>query len=366
MNTIATRTLLGVGIVALLSACNNDNNDNFQSSSPIPNNVVDVASKTANLSTLVSAVQYASNNNDLVNTLQRQPNLTVFAPSNAAFEALAAELQVTDENNDGSRNALDLLTNKYRDTVRSVLQYHILNQELSSADLRNRLNKAITNPNGGLLFVKQTQTNALQIQDGRNRTSNIETPDVDVGNGTVHIIDKVLLPADKTIVATAQATPALSNLVSAIQFASDSQNILQVLGTASSSPTLTVFAPNNTAFDNLAKALACDNNATFASYIAANATNTAVKDTVRDVLRYHVLADQARLSGDFTSGQVLNTLLPSKTSTVNNAVTGITDFTNSTSNFDLNNINILTNNGTVHVIDRVLLPITPPTCATVN
>lgn len=359
MNKTLTATVLGVSIAVMLSGCNNDNDNdnNFQSASPIANNVVEVASKTANLSTLVSAVQFASNNNDLVNTLQRQSNLTVFAPSNAAFEALAAELQVTDENNDGSRNALDLLSAKYRDTVRSVLQYHILNQDLSSADLRTRLNKAITNPNGGLLFVKQIQTNTLQIQDGRNRSTNVETADVDVGNGTVHIIDRVLLPADKTIVATAQATSDLSDLVAALQFASNSNDLVNVLNNAGA---YTVFAPTNAAFENLASTLGVtdsNNNGRRFDDLIANPNNKAL---VRQVLQYHVLGltDPVRLSGDFSANQTLATSLPDKSLTINADVTGVTDFTGGTSRFvGANSINILASNGAVHLIDRVLLPV---------
>jgi uncharacterized surface protein with fasciclin (FAS1) repeats len=54
--------------------------------------IVDVASKTPSLSSLVAALGFASNNNDLVKLLSKRGAYTVFAPNNDAFDALAAEL----------------------------------------------------------------------------------------------------------------------------------------------------------------------------------------------------------------------------------------------------------------------------------
>ena len=54
------------------------------------------------------------------------------------------------------------------------------------------------------------------ITDGRNRTANITTTDRDGGNGVIHVIDKVILPANKDIVATAQGISDFSTLVDAV------------------------------------------------------------------------------------------------------------------------------------------------------
>ncbi|MFX8024180.1 fasciclin domain-containing protein, partial [Acinetobacter baumannii] len=74
-----------------------------------------------------------------------------------------------------------------------------------------------------------------------NRSSRIIQTDVQASNGIVHAVDKVLLPADKTIVQTAQALPQFSILVEAV-VAAGLQNALSAPGP------LTVFAPTNDAF----------------------------------------------------------------------------------------------------------------------
>ena len=85
---------------------------------------------------------------------------------------------------------------------------------------------------------------ALVVTDGRNRQATITATDVPASNGVIHVIDKVLLPADKTIVQTAQALPGFSILVQAVGAAN--------LATALSAPgPLTVFAPTDAAFADL-------------------------------------------------------------------------------------------------------------------
>jgi hypothetical protein len=86
------------------------------------------------------------------------------------------------------------------------------------------------------------------ITDGRNRTSKIVTADIATTNGVIHIIDKVLLPADKNIVQTAAALPDFPILVEAVQAAG-------LADTLSGPGPFTVFAPTNEAFAALLSAL---------------------------------------------------------------------------------------------------------------
>jgi uncharacterized surface protein with fasciclin (FAS1) repeats len=57
----------------------------------------------------------------------------------------------------------------------------------------------------------------------------------------IHVIDRVLLPADKNMVQTAQALPQFSILVEAVVAA-------DLVGALSGNGPLTVFAPTNDAF----------------------------------------------------------------------------------------------------------------------
>ena len=167
----------------------------------------------------------------------------MFAPTNSAFAALLTELGVT---------KAQLLANK--PLLTAVLEYHVISGEVRKTDIP--LGKAIEPLSGGF-FKIDTAGAGYVITDGRNRTSNIVTADVMTTNGVVHVIDKVLLPADKDIVQTAMALPDFSILVEAVTAAG-------LADTLSGPGPFTVFAPTNDAFTALfsvvppATALSCD------------------------------------------------------------------------------------------------------------
>ncbi|TAG28890.1 MAG: fasciclin domain-containing protein, partial [Burkholderiales bacterium] len=71
---------------SLLAACGSDDHP---PEPPKPVSILATAQATPDLSSLVAAVQFASDNNDLVNLLGAAGTLTVFAPTNAAFDKLA-------------------------------------------------------------------------------------------------------------------------------------------------------------------------------------------------------------------------------------------------------------------------------------
>ena len=218
MNTLFNRrtVLMAAALGAsttLLQACGGGDDEPRR-------NIVEVAQNTPDLSILVEAVVAAG----LAPTLSTG-TLTVFAPTNAAFAALLAELGITKE---------ALLANK--PLLTAVLTYHVLGSKVMRADVP--LGKAITPVSGG--FFKIESNNGLKITDGRNRVSTITSTDIQASNGVVHLVDKVLLPADKGIVATASALPDFSILVEAVVAA----GLVDTL----SSGALTTLAPTNAAF----------------------------------------------------------------------------------------------------------------------
>jgi uncharacterized surface protein with fasciclin (FAS1) repeats len=68
---------------------------------------------------------------------------------------------------------------------------------------------------------------------------------VAASNGVIHVIDNVILPANKDIVATAQSLPDFSILVEAVVAAG-------LVSTLQGTGPFTVFAPTNAAFAALA------------------------------------------------------------------------------------------------------------------
>ncbi len=277
--------------------------------------IVQTAQANPDLSILVEAVSAAG----LVDTLKGKGPYTVFAPTNAAFASLLSELGVTKE---------QLLADKA--LLKTVLTYHVLPAAVNKGDVP--LGKAITSVEGSI-FKIDTVNGALKITDGRNRMSTIVATDIQTFNGVVHVIDKVLLPANKNIVETAQSLPDFSILVEAV-VAADLQ------GTLSGAGPFTVFAPTNAAFAGLLEELGVTKEALLAD-----------KALLTKVLTYHVVAGRV-LKADVPVGVAIGTV-QGDTFTVGSTL-AITDQRQRSANIVATDV--LTTNGVIHVIDKVILP----------
>ncbi|CAN7429562.1 fasciclin domain-containing protein [Acidovorax sp. LjRoot118] len=276
-------------------------------------NIVELAQNTPELSILVEAVVAAG----LAPTLSTG-SLTVFAPTNAAFAALLAELGLTKE---------ALLANK--PLLTAVLTYHVLGSRVVRADVP--LGKAITPVSGG--FFKIESANGLKITDGRNRVTTITSTDIQASNGVVHLVDRVLLPADKDIVATAMAVPDFSILVEAVAAAG-------LVATLKGPGPFTVFAPTNAAFAALLAELGLTKEALLA--------DTAL---LTRVLTYHVVPARV-LKAEVPVNTAIATV-QGQSFTVNPSLV-ITDQSLRTSR--ITGTDVFASNGVVHTVDRVLLP----------
>ncbi len=329
--------ILAASAVSLLAACGSDDHEVAPAQ---PVSILATAQATPDLSSLVAAVQFASDNNDLVNLLGSAGTLTTFAPTNAAFDALAKKLT-----GNANARAVDILIPANKALVKSVLQYHVLTSTVASTAIP--FGKAIT-PAGGGFFKIDLVANKPVITDGRNGKSNITTTDIKASNGVVHLIDAVLLPADKTVVQTAIAsTPEFTSLVAALQFASDGGDLVTTL---SGTGPFTVFAPTNAAFDALAVELTGN-----AAAKGPDILVPANKALVRSVLTYHVVAARV-LKADITLNTPITTV-QGKTFVIQATTAGgvtITDGRNRVSNITATDV--LNSNGVIHVIDKVILP----------
>ena len=302
------RLLLVAVSATFLTACWDDSEDP-------PKNIVQVAQADPRFSVLVEAVTAA----DLVTTLSGTGPFTVFAPTNDAFTALLAELGLT---------KAQLLADK--PLLTAVLQYHVLGSKVPKASVP--LGKAIT-PLAGGIFKIDAVGSALVVTDGRNRTSTISATDVAASNGVIHVVDKVLLPADMDIVQTAQALPDFSILVEAVVAAN-------LQGALSAPGPLTVFAPTNEAFAALLTELGITKDALLAD------TTLLTK-----VLTYHVVSGRV-LKADVPVGTAITTLQGGTFSV--DATLAITDQNARKANIVATDV--LTTNGVIHVIDKVILP----------
>ena len=133
--------------------------------------IVAVAVGAGNFNTLVAAVQAA----DLVEALQGDGPLTVFAPTDEAFAALPPG---TVEN---------LLLPENKEQLQAVLLYHVVPGKIMSSDLKGTAN------------VETLQGDTVEIVVASGVTvngANVVAADVMASNGVIHAIDAVILPPE--------------------------------------------------------------------------------------------------------------------------------------------------------------------------
>ena len=146
--------------------------------------IVANASNSPDHTTLVSAVQAAG----LAETLQGPGPYTVFAPTNAAFDALPAGTV------DG------LLEPDSKNQLTGVLTYHVVEGSLDAAALTQQIEAGngearLTTVAGGELVAKANPAGGVTITDAQGNTANVTTADLRSSNGGIHVVDKVLMPA---------------------------------------------------------------------------------------------------------------------------------------------------------------------------
>jgi uncharacterized surface protein with fasciclin (FAS1) repeats len=140
-----------------------------------PGTIVDVAASNADFETLVAAVTAAG----LAETLSGEGPFTVFAPTDAAFEALP----------EGVLDALLLPENK--DALTSILTYHVVAGEVMAADVT-----------AGDVPTVEGSSIAITTDGGvKVNEATVTATDVDASNGVIHVIDSVLVPPTVDVAA---------------------------------------------------------------------------------------------------------------------------------------------------------------------
>lgn len=287
--------------------------------------IVDVAVNDGRFDTLVAAVVAA----DLAGPLS-SGEWTVFAPTDDAFAKLGL-----DASNIGTAFSAEELT--------SILLYHALPASVSSAEAKANLGD-ITMANGELAGLKYFD-GSLYVNDD----SKVIIPDIVTSNGTIHVVDTVILPpwprseamepgmdgmmaapvAGNSIAAIASNDERFSTLVAAVVAAD--------LVDALSGGEWTVFAPTNDAFAKL-------------GLDASNIGTAFSQAELTDILLYHVLpasvssAEAKANQGDITMA--------------NGQLAGIKYFDGSLYVNDDSKViiaDVVADNGVIHAVDTVIL-----------
>ncbi len=311
--------------------------------------IASTTAETPEFTILLAAVQAADP--AIVGLLSNaDANLTVFAPTDAAFAAALEALGVSAE---------ELLGNT--DLLNEVLMYHVVPGAFDAA--------AIVALDGALIGTTLYETALAPTVDGETVMINgatVVAADVIAANGVVHVIDSVLLPpmddmgmmeeemateeamgemmdpgtiADVVVASTSAETPEFTILLAAVQAADPS-----ILATLSGSGPYTVFAPTDAAFAAALEALGVT-----AEELLANT------ELLNTVLAYHVVPGHfsaetvIAVAGEaganvatLLSGNSVNITVVDGAVMVNDATVVAAD--------------VHASNGIVHVIDAVLLP----------
>ena len=273
-----------------------------------PTTVVDIIVGSDSHNTLEAAVIAA----ELADDLSGDGPFTVFAPTDAAFEALPEGL-------------IDELLLDPTGELANILLHHVASGSVLSTDLSDGM---MVNTLFGTELTVSISDMGVMIDNAM-----VTLADLTADNGVVHVIDAVLVPEVEQPVTT----------VVDIIVGSDSHNTLEAAVIAaeladdlSGDGPFTVFAPTDAAFEALPEGLIDE--------LLLDPTGE-----LANILLHHV-ASGSVLSTDLSDGMMVNTLFGTE------LTVSISDMGVMIDNAMVTLADLTADNGVVHVIDAVLVP----------
>lgn len=316
------KTLIAMSSVALLAACGGDGGDDH------PGTIAEVATER-NLSALVAAADKAG----LVDELSAEDAaLTVFAPTDAAFDALATTLGFADAG--AMVAALDA------ETLGRILAYHVLPARRTAAELAAGDEPTLYEFEGAPATLDVATADGVTLGDEVLTRARVTTADVAARNGVVHVIDKVLVPPGVLdLVQMARLNPAFSTLVAAVAAAGLDDDL------AGTGP-FTVFAPTDDAFSALL------------TRTGLSAEQLLASPGLADTLRYHVVAGDVRAADVLAlpNPAFVDTLLAGNDLELRNDTLTLVDDDVDSPDATIAATDVIARNGVIHVITQVLIP----------
>lgn len=312
--------------------------------------VASTEAETPEFTTLLAAVS-AADASILEALSDPEAELTVFAPTDAAFAALAEAL--------GEEAFNEILTEEGTPRLNEILLYHVLGATVLSGDVVAGLEGAEAGDMGEVSFPavtlsgqtldvagSVTEEGAIDLEAGitiDDANLVLEMIDIEASNGVIHVIDAVLVPELRTIAdiviefAGMEEDAEFTTLLTAVQAADPA--VVETL----SDPTaeLTVFAPVDAAF------------------AAVEGLEDIVADTelLTNILLYHVYPGTVYSFqlGDLVDdmGAVTIEMADGSEATITVSDMGVTI---NEANIVLELVDIEASNGVIHVIDAVIVP----------
>ena len=267
--------------------------------------LVDTAVAADDFTTLAAALQAA----DLVEALKGDGPFTVFAPTDEAFAALP----------DGTVEML--LKPENKELLTAILTYHVVPGNLKAEDVVG----------GAPLKTLNGQMISLNTSDGvMVDKANVVKTDIETTNGTIHVIDAVIMPSTKDIIDTAVEAGSFKTLAAALDAA-------ELIETLQGDGPFTVFAPTDEAFAALPEGT------------VESLLKPENKEKLQAVLTYHVVPGRIYAADAIEAGQAKT--VQGQEVTIKSSDAGVT-----VDGANVVKADIDTTNGVIHVIDAVILP----------
>jgi uncharacterized surface protein with fasciclin (FAS1) repeats len=292
-------------LATLFTACKND--EPAPTPTPALKNVVEIVVENPNFSLLKQAVVKS----DLSTTLS-SGSLTVFAPDNAAFQAAGIDSAYIASLTDAE--------------IGDILKYHVLGIKIEASGIPT--SDTLKTLRGLNLFASKN-VNGVFVNGIKVKTANIQA-----SNGVIHVISNLLTAPTGNIAALVADNDNFDLLFAAVVRA-------DLAGTLSGSGKYTVFAPTDAAFE--------------AASLTADSIANISPNALASVLLSHVIGTNI-FASDLTEGATASTLQQGVSLSI--ALSPVPSVKLSGSSRPASNIteaNIVTTNGVIHVIDRVLL-----------
>ncbi|OAV43457.1 fasciclin domain-containing protein [Lewinella sp. 4G2] len=305
--------LLAIFVLGFTSCDDDEDRPN----NPVIGTIADIVESNGDFTSLAIALERTG----LDATLDvANANVTVFAPNDAAFTAAGVDASSVDV-----------------DALRNILLYHVISGDVQAAEFADgefTVNSLNTTGAGGsaLPIFANNAGGSITVGGAADNSATVVTADVQAVNGTIHIIDDVLMPP--SIVDRAVRDGRFNTLVAAVTRAG-------LAGVLSGAGTFTVFAPTDDAFAD-----------------AGIDLDDLSDEDLGNILKYHVLGatvPSSAIAAGASFPSSINTTGPDGAALsllVNNTTDGIT--INGNSNVVVADVS--GNNGVVHAIDQVLMP----------
>jgi uncharacterized surface protein with fasciclin (FAS1) repeats len=313
--------------------------------------VASASAETPEFATLLAAVS-AADPAVLEALSNPEASLTVFAPTDAAFAALAEAL--------GADAFAAVLADPA--ALTDILLFHVVEGNVMAADVAGLFSDTVTRasvPSLNGQYIDLT----LDMGNIYVNGANLIATDVMASNGVIHVIDAVILPETRTIAElvvelAGSEAPEFSTLLAAVSAADPA--VLEALSNPDAE--LTVFAPTDAAFAALAEAL------------GEEAFNGVLADTaaLSNILLYHVvpgLVYSSDLVAELTMGAMEGMEQPAWLASYNeDGSISVTTAAGATATISVREEGVFINdaqivltdvdavNGVIHVISAVILP----------